>query len=462
MQSEQSSQLMDKSGRLARFDPWLSILSLLSCLAAFGYHFYILRKYSVNIPYYDDWAMFNGRQPASLDWYWLYQQANDHRTTTTKLLVWFQFQLNGWDLRTHLVLSFLVYAASIAAFAFFIRRVSPDLPRWVILGFVLFFSTPLIWTDFAIGYAVAIHLWMLFTLLTAYCLFEESQIWRVLSLACLAATFAIYSFAAGIATSIVLVGGFSLFKLQRAYFAKDKDARRRELLQLAMVLGVTGIALFVWFIGWKTTPQRLPWVLPYDRRFWSFFLNLVAFAFGIDRVSSRWGLICLLIVAVPICLLIVKQKANLTMAQWASIALVAALLADLALISIGRAEYGILTAKYPHYAQHGMPLILLSVVNWGFVLARRHKLKGLVIAGLWLGCLATFAGNWSFGIYQKLYAEKLEGRECVRSYYEKGFERTGVDARCPTIFPWPASQVHILENAKRVKTSFYREMTEEK
>ena len=67
-------------------------------------------------------------------------------------------------------------------------------------------------------------------------------------------------------------------------------------------------------------------------------------------------------------------------------------------------------------AQHGMPLILLSVVDWGFVRAERYKLKGLVIAGLWLACLATLVGNWDFRIYPKLYAEKLEGRECLKSY----------------------------------------------
>jgi len=92
-------------------------------------------------------------------------------------------------------------------------------------------------------------------------------------------------------------------------------------------------------------------------------------------------------------------------------------------ISIDRAEYGIPTAKYPHYAQHGVPLILLSVVDGVLVLAERYKLKGLVIAGLWLACLATLVGNWDFRIYPKLYAEKLEGRECLKSYYENGFEK---------------------------------------
>jgi hypothetical protein len=70
-------------------------------------------------------------------------------------------------------------------------------------------------------------------------------------------------------------------------------------------------------------------------------------------------------------------------------------------------------------------------------------------------------GNWDFRIYQKLYADKLEGRRCVQAYYEKGFEKSGAEARCPTIFPWPASMVGVLEIAKKENPSFYREMTQE-
>lgn len=142
------------------------------------------------------------------------------------------------------------------------------------------------------------------------------------------------------------------------------------------------------------------------------------------------------------------------------LSLVAALLADLVLISIGRAEYGIQTAKYPQYAEHGMPLIILSVINWSFLLAARRRLKAFFIAALWFSCLLTFAGNWDFRIYQSIYADKLEGSRCVQAYYEKGFEKSGADARCPTVFPWPASMARILDLAKKQNPSFYRELTD--
>lgn len=404
--------------------------------------------------------MFTGNHPASVDWTWLYEQVNDHRTATTKLFVWLQFQVNGWNLRTHLLLSFLIYGVFLGWLVWFARKMAPKLPPWVILAFALFYMTPLIWIVPVMGYGVAVHFWLLFMLMATSCLFRESQSWHFLVLGCLASILSMYSFAAGIATAVVLVTGFSLFKSRRAYVAKDSKGRRRELLQLLLVAGLIGGALFVWIIGWKRTPARLPWVLPYHRRFWSFFLNLVALSFGIDRISARWGLVCLLIVVIPVCWIIAKKRANLPIAQWASLVLIAALLADLVLIAIGRTEYGIQTAKYPQYAEHGMPLIILSVVNWSFVLAERIRLKAFFIGALWLSCLLTFVGNWDFGIYQRIYADKVEGRRCVQAYYEKGsFEQTGADARCPTVFPWPTSMVGVLESAKKVNLSFYREMT---
>jgi hypothetical protein len=413
--------------------------------------------------------MFGNGHLGRLDWSWLYQQANDHRTATTKVFVWLLYRLDGWNLRTHLILSFLIYVVCVVLLMWFARKMAPKLPPWVILSFGIFFMSPIIWIDFEIGYAVAVHLWLLFMLVAAYCMFREPQSWPILVLGSVASILSIYSFAAGVATAIVLLGGFSLFKGLRAFSEKDRTVRRRELLQLLVVAVLIGGALVVWIAGWQRTPARLPWVLPYQRRFWTFFLNLVGFGFGIERISSRWGLFCLLIVIVPVCWLIAKKRTELRAGEWASVVLVLGLLADLTLITLGRTEYGIWTAKFPHYAEHGMPLIILSVINWSFVLASRPRIRALFIAALWLFCLMSFRSNTDFTIYQKMYADKMEGKRCVRVYYETGRfydgagrEESGVDARCPSVFPWPASMAGILEQAKRLNPSFYQELTKQK
>lgn len=449
---------------VTRLEPWITRLALIACIGVFLYHLNVIRKTSVNIPLWDDWAMFTGNHPASLDLAWLYEQATDHRTATTKLFVWLQFQVNGWNHRTHSLLSFLIYGFCVAWLVWFARKMATNIPLWVILGFAVFLMTPLIWSSHVLGYGVAIHFWLLFMLLATSSLFREPQSWLVLVLGSLASILSMYSFASGVATAGVLLTGFFLFKSRRVYFAKDSRVRRRELLQLLLVAVVIGGALAVWFIGWQKPTTRPPWGLPHHRAFWSFFLNLVAFGFGIDRISSRWGLLCLLIVITPVCWIVAKKRGDLSVGQWASFVLVAAHLADLALISFGRAEVGLQVVRFPFYAEHGLPLIVLSVVNWNFVLAERLRLKALFISAFWLFCLVTFGGNWTFGIYQNSYADKLQGKRCVKAYYETGvFDlfKPGIEARCPTIYPWPGSMVGVLESAKKVHPSFYRELTEE-
>src|SRR6266508_5118957 len=93
----------------ANIRPWLSNVPLLACVVLFLIHFSTIWKYAVNIPAWDDWTLFNGDHPATLSWQWLFELANEHRTSTTKLFVWLQYRLNYWDLRTHQIIDFLIY-----------------------------------------------------------------------------------------------------------------------------------------------------------------------------------------------------------------------------------------------------------------------------------------------------------------------------------------------------------------
>ncbi|HEY6122506.1 MAG TPA: hypothetical protein VIV66_21300, partial [Pyrinomonadaceae bacterium] len=81
----------------------LTKLPLLICVGVFLFHFSVIARYAVNLPNMDDWALVAGDDhPSSVDLEWLYDQHNEHRTTTTKLFVWLQYHLNGWNVRTHL------------------------------------------------------------------------------------------------------------------------------------------------------------------------------------------------------------------------------------------------------------------------------------------------------------------------------------------------------------------------
>src|SRR5712692_5755882 len=104
------SPFKDLGGLGSVLRTWLPGLPWVICVSLFLFNFSLIRKYAVNLPHWDEWGLIYGdNHPASIDFPWLYQQVNDHRTATTKLFVWLQYHLNGLNLRTRQVLDFLIY-----------------------------------------------------------------------------------------------------------------------------------------------------------------------------------------------------------------------------------------------------------------------------------------------------------------------------------------------------------------
>lgn len=428
----------------------LTKLPLLVCLGIFLFHFSVIRKYAVNLPNMDDWGMFAGdNHPASVDLAWLYAQHSEHRTATTKLFVWLQFQLNGWNVRTHLLADFLLYGLFLILLVWFARRVAPQLQTWVLLSFIVFFLSPIIWLEHFMAYPVAVHFWLLSLLIAARLLFGEPQRWYALVVGCIAAVFSTYSFASGFVTSLILLIAFCVFKWLRAAEARGKD-RRREFFQLLLVAGSIGGPLIIWISGFTTASSRWPLIFPYRWSFWVFFLNLVSFGFGIDRVSLTWGALCFLIVMTPICGVVWKKGRHLSGGQWTAIVMVIAILADLSAISVGRAGLEASYSKTQEYAEHGLPLIILSVLNWSVFLKHSQRLRAAVVVALWFFCLAAFSNNWDFGIYRYASASRTADVRCIRTFYN----HTG-NGNCPSTYPLELSSV--LEKAQRLNASFYQD-----
>ena len=454
-------ETLKASGVLVPIWSWLkrglTKLPLLVCVGLFLFHFSIIRKYAVNLPNMDDWALFEGdNHPASIDLPWLRVQHNEHRTATTKTFVWLQFQLNGWNVRTHLLIDFILYGLFLTWLVWFARKTAPHLSTQIVLAFVIFLLSPIIWLEHFMAYPVAVHFWLIFFVVSAYFLFSKLQRWPILLVASLSSILSIYSFAAGFVTSLVLLLAFWIFKALRIYQAKEKKERIREFLHLLLVTVLVGGALVVWISDFQKPPYHPPLTFPYRPAFWRIFLNLVSFCFGIDRVSITWGLICLAIILAPICGEVWKRRGSLTSAHWTAFAIVFAILADLAAISMGRAGFGIASSKVQEYAEHGMPLIILSVINWSLFFKDRKILRGATLGAFWIFLFLTFQGNWSFDIYREQSAGRLESVRCVKAYYDQ----VG-DARCPTTLPTVFDLARALEQGKRLNASFYREIAAE-
>jgi len=430
---------------------WLLKIPFLVCIALFVFHGYVVQKYAVNIPYWDDWAMFSGDDhPASIDFSWLRAQHNEHRMATTKSLNWLQFQLNGWNYPVNLLINYVLYGGLLVCLVWLARGPAAPVPMWAMLGFTIFLLSPINWFNHFMAMQSAFHFYVLFFFLACGFLFDERQRFRELLLACLAAVLCTYSLAGGFVSTLFLLVAFCCFKVMRARQAIAKE-RRRELLQLILVVGIVGGALIIWTIGYVKPPHHPAIVYPYTLKFWLFFINLVSLAFGIMRISTVAGILCLLIVLTPVCGEIWKRRRDLSKLRWAPYVAVFGIFANLASISAGRAGFGLGLAKSDRYFEFVMALVLLSVINWAVFLRDKRRLKIAVLAGLWLLCCASFARKWDLGPYRTSSAERLEGVRCVKAYYQgEG------DGRCPTIFP--DSLAPFLEQGKRLNASYYRDL----
>jgi hypothetical protein len=431
---------------------WVVVIPILISAAIFFFHLSVIQRNAVNIPYWDDWAAFSGDDhPASVDAAWLFARHNEHRMATLKLFIWTQFQVNGWNIRTHLLLAFLIYGLCVVLLTWCCARWMQAAP-WLMPPFVPFLLTPLSWFNHFMAYTASVHIWLLCFLIGVYLLFEGKQRWLWLLIGCLSLVLAIYTWAAGFVTAFIVLIAFSIFKAIRARRAGD-IARRRELFQLVMSLLTIGAALLFWLRGYQKPAHHPPLTPPYKLEFWSFFSNVVASGMGVQRVSTAVGIVCLLLVVVPICGIIWRKKSKLTLAEWAVVATVLALLANQCAVTMGRAGFGIGDSKNVEYTEIGVPFVMLSIVSWYFFLETRKQLRTVAMVTLWLFFCGVFWHKWGdFGIYRKLHDERVISQRCVQDYYAgRG------DGHCPTTYPADRSIAPFLEQGKRLNASFYRD-----
>src|ERR1041384_361110 len=167
---------------LPKLNPMATVMISLVFLSVFAFHFSVVRRNAVNLPHGDEWGLLYDDHPAALNAKWLYEQVNDHRTATTKLFVWAQYHSDGWNVRTHLEVSFLIYGLTLVLLILFLRQLFHSVPTWIVGLFVLFQLSTIIWPDHMLAYALAIHFWMAFFILAMWGLFSPRQRWTALAI----------------------------------------------------------------------------------------------------------------------------------------------------------------------------------------------------------------------------------------------------------------------------------------
>ncbi|HEX6045898.1 MAG TPA: hypothetical protein VFZ22_15500 [Pyrinomonadaceae bacterium] len=437
-----------------KLNTWLTALVLILCIAIAGAHLWVILQNAVNVPYWDEWGILSpDALPAGFTFRWIVAEANEHRLVPTKLLAWGLFYISGHNHILSMVITDVIYGLLLACIVFFARRMTPHLPLWVTLAFIIFLLTPINWENNFWGFESSFRFAVLFTLLAVYFLFSEPQTGRRLALGVLMSVLATYSFFAGLVAVCITIVLFALFKIIRALGVSGPQ-RRAEYVQLIAVVAPVLLFVGLFFIDYHRHAYLPSIAYPHEASFWNFFANLVSWGFGFESHSVMIGALCLLLVLAPIVLEIRKKRLRLSGSSWAVYVFPIAMLGVLGSVAAGRAHLSA-SAKISRYADFAMMLVPFSVLAWAIFLKDRPGLRRYALIGLWLFCCVGFSYKWLwFPVYKAQHDSRKQGVECIKTYYKQG----GV-ADCPTLYSVPIGSM--LDDAKRLNLSFYRDIQKE-
>lgn len=420
---------------------WLLVATL------YSYHLYMVCKYAVDIPFFEEWEYF---RPQSLtkdfSWSWLFAFADYHRIVTTKLVVWLNLKLFSLDFAWQKIFNFLAFGCLICAVVAFKERVVGKGGFTFFPAFVLFVLSPIAYENHVVAFQLQIHLVLISLLCTLLVAFRERPSIVSTAVFCLLSLLMIYSYSAGLVAGVVLLLCRSLFRVTT--MAAGKIPLKEGLVEIALnwVLIVPGLVF--WFSGYHKVGKLPPLILPTDARFWDTFLNLVSFGFGFRVENVVPGVVCLVVTILPVILLLMRKDRRIEVSTWQILAAILAILGALAAMSTGRGSF-IGASKTSRYAEFGFLLIPFASIAWWLVIRDRPR-RYAWLAILWVGCFVSYLNDWSFSVYRDVKQIDTATLECVEQY-----AREGGDGVCNETYYRPIGEY--FERARQLDVHFTRQ-----
>lgn len=442
---------------------------------------------AVDIPFGDEWDAFvyPGRLTAEFPLEWIFSRHGDHMIVLSRLQAWFFYHLDGWNVANVQTFNFVLYGLIPLSIFFFMRKQTPDMPKWVAASFILFLLTAISWENHVISMNSQNHYSGLFFILTVYFLFTEKQI---LIPAIVAGGFCVLTVLAssqGPAMAVVLVVLYAIFKLVR--ITQQQIPWRAEIGHLSVFAMMSVAGIFIWISNYGLLARKIDagnsLIFPHSLIFWKFFLNLLSSSFGVQidaltknpalAQSALVGLAYLSLILVPLTIYIWRNWRSMDSRSWSVIAALLGTLAALASITIGRGYWWTIGAdgKSPRYTEVGIILLPFLALQFWVLLKNRQRLRKYVLIVLWIILLIPLVDHWRFEkIYSGVRSARMKGLQCVQRYYDlrnitesetniQIYPKDG-NGVCQTVFFNCSpdgkcfSLALYLENAKKMKFSF--------
>lgn len=412
--------------------------------ALYLYQFVLISKYSVDIPFKDEWVYLKPGHPLCLpenmNLNWLFSRISEHTIVMTNLLTWINFKLFGLDFYKQKIINYLLFTVLLVALLRLKNRIIGKASFRMFPAYLFFLLSPIAVENHTWGFQSQIHLVLLFfVLLLIYMQSNLLTAGKTIFFVTVA-ILAVYSFAAGVILALVCLIFRNLQIISS--ITTEKIERRTGLLHAAISTVIIGVVIAAWFAGYQKPDYIPPGTWPTEAAFWDYYLNMLSFGFGVDSQNLLPGVFFLLFSIFPIAVFLYDKKSRLNPDLLSISAAIIAILAVLASISFGRASLG--GAKTSRYAEISFLLIPFVSMAW-WLLLKNSPAKNIALSLLWLACFCSYLDNWSPALYLEVFQADRSVQDCVSNYY-----RFGSDAVCQEYWITPAH----LERAKQLKIHF--------
>lgn len=424
---------------------WLEKLPLGICGLLYFFHFWKNYKYAVNLPFWDEWSMLT---PSALGSYpstsWLMAFYNEHRIVPTKVLMYVFYALNGWNVRTSILLNWLIFGLLIVVFHQLCQKIRQGRKSTVAWFYIFLFSLLPV-ENYMWSFQSCFHFFLLFFMASILILFRPQNKIRDVLLGALSCILCMFSLASGLGCVLAVSVLFNVWQLQTVGVTKDSK------IKLLLFNGLILLGYLVWFQYDRDPSRQFHLVFPNRSIFYNFYLNVLSLGFGVQKVSVICGAFFLLWLLTPLPQVWGKFKARLSTESWMLLAAIGGLIGALAVITLGRAVLGMGQSKATRYAEIGMFLIPLSILVWETYLHKYSRIKYGVVSFFGILMMVSFSNKWNFRAYRDGYAVRKLNLDCIRKYYQGG--NPGI---CPDLYPAPLNVK--LDWAKDAGISFYNDL----
>lgn len=249
------------------------------------------------------------------------------------------------------------------------------------------------------------------------------------------------SFGSGILMSIV-IGAVYLMSI--ASLDQSTKGWNSKIIMACITVSWMLAGLVIRFAFWEKVPGEV-FIFPTDWRFEKYFFTMLSAGFGIDidsrQINPRLaatgvvGIFCFIMVLIPPGYSTIRAAftRNWKLMNFGALAIVAALIATLGAIALGRSVAWDIGAdgKSSRYVEITI-FLLPTCAAWYWSLFTSRTFRNCFQTALFLVTFGFFLNDWNFsGVYTAWVEPRRAGAECIKKYYETGLR----PAVCKEIYP---------------------------